>query len=414
MATRPLVQVRSVKKSDSKEKTPRTSTSLPAIFSSPIRPDVIRFIYTQMAKNRRQPYAVSPQAGHQTSAESWGTGRAVARIPRVPGGGTHRAGQAAFGNMCRGGRMFAPTKTYRRWHRKISTQQKRFALASAVSATGVTSLVLARGHRIENVPEIPLVVGAGDVSGISKTKQAVDLLENLGAYSEVDKVKDSKKIRRGSGKSRNRRYVKRLGPLIVISKKDETLWRAFRNIPGIEVAHVDRLNLLQLAPGGHLGRFCIWTQDAFEQLDTLYGTYTQGKPVKGQRGRLPRAKATNADLTRIINSDEIQSQLKLGRKRHSVPRQRKNPLKNRTLMHRLNPFERVRIRKQLLSERKAVSSKKRREPNVSKLERKRAKDRMKRRALTYKTLLANPCAYETEKVKSKPAPKIVLEEAPAS
>ena len=27
----------------------------------------------------------------QTSAESWGTGRAVARIPRVRGGGTHRS-----------------------------------------------------------------------------------------------------------------------------------------------------------------------------------------------------------------------------------------------------------------------------------------------------------------------------------
>lgn len=38
-------------------------------------------------------------AGHQTSAESWGTGRAVARIPRVRGGGTHRSGQGAFGNV---------------------------------------------------------------------------------------------------------------------------------------------------------------------------------------------------------------------------------------------------------------------------------------------------------------------------
>jgi len=44
-------------------------------------------------KNNRQAYAVSSKAGHQTSAESWGTGRAVARIPRVSGGGTHRAGQ---------------------------------------------------------------------------------------------------------------------------------------------------------------------------------------------------------------------------------------------------------------------------------------------------------------------------------
>ncbi len=46
-----------------------------------------------MAKNKRQPYAVSEKAGHQTSAESWGTGRAVARIPRVGCSGTHRSGQ---------------------------------------------------------------------------------------------------------------------------------------------------------------------------------------------------------------------------------------------------------------------------------------------------------------------------------
>lgn len=51
-------------------------------------------------------------------------GRAVARIPRVSGGGTHRAGQAAFGNMCRSGRMFAPTKIWRKWHQKINVGQK--------------------------------------------------------------------------------------------------------------------------------------------------------------------------------------------------------------------------------------------------------------------------------------------------
>lgn len=28
-----------------------------------------------MAKNKRQPYSVSEKAGHQTSAESWGTGK---------------------------------------------------------------------------------------------------------------------------------------------------------------------------------------------------------------------------------------------------------------------------------------------------------------------------------------------------
>ena len=67
------------------------------MFTAPIRSDVVQFVYTNMAKNKRQPYAVSDAAGHQTPAESWGTGRAVARIPRVPGGGTSRSGQGAFG-----------------------------------------------------------------------------------------------------------------------------------------------------------------------------------------------------------------------------------------------------------------------------------------------------------------------------
>jgi len=412
-STRPLVQVRSVKKAAAGEKQQRVSATLPAIFGAPIRPDVVRFTWTQMNKNRRQPYAVSPSAGHQTSAESWGTGRAVARIPRVPGGGTHRAGQAAFGNMCRGGRMFAPTKTWRRWHRRISTQQKRFALASAVSATGVTGLVLARGHRIENVAEIPLVVGGADVSGLTKTKQAVQLLESLGAYTEIDKVKDSKKIRAGAGKARNRRYVQRLGPLIILSKKDKDVSRAFRNIPGVDIGYVDRLNLLQLAPGGHLGRFCIWTQDAFEQLDKLYGTYKTEGVVGRQRGRLPRAKVTNADLHRIVSSEEVRSQLRPGNKPIYVPRQRKNPLKNRTLMHRLNPYERQRIRQQLVKEKKHKAKPYKRDANVAKQERVRAQKRIKRRAEFYKVLLSNPCVYETEKKKTSTPQPAAVAAAPA-
>lgn len=84
-------------------------------------------------------------SGHQTSAESWGTGRAVARIPRVRGGGTHRSGQGAFGNMCRGGRMFAPTRIWRRWHRKINVNQKRYAMVSAIAATSSPALVMSKG-----------------------------------------------------------------------------------------------------------------------------------------------------------------------------------------------------------------------------------------------------------------------------
>merc|ERR1719163_722270 len=125
---------------------------------SPIRPDLIKFVFHGQNKNSRQPYAVFVGAGHQHSAESWGTGRAVSRIPRVSGGGTSRAGQGAFGNMCRSGRMFAPTKTWRKWHYKINTNQKRYAVVSALAASALPSLVMARGHKVDQVPEFPLVV----------------------------------------------------------------------------------------------------------------------------------------------------------------------------------------------------------------------------------------------------------------
>jgi large subunit ribosomal protein L4e len=331
MATRPLVGVYN---GDANAKKAESHVKLPTVFEVQIRPDLVKDVFARMNKNRRQAYAVSRKAGHQTSAESWGTGRAVARIPRVPGGGTHRAGQGAFGNMCRGGRMFAPTRIWRRWHRKINITQKRFALASAVSASAVPSLVLARGHRIDEVAEVPLVVDNKAISAITKTKQAKTLLKSLKALADVEKVEHSRKLRCGVGKSRNRRYVQRRGPLIVYNETSP-LTRAFRNLPGVELANVHRLNLLQLAPGGHLGRFVIWTQDAFDQLNKVFGTFKTPSAEK-HHYKLPRGIVANADLSKVINSEEIQSVLR--NKKHTLAfYPKRNPLKNMAAMNRLNP-----------------------------------------------------------------------------
>jgi len=322
---------------------------LPGVFTAPIRLDIVHDVHTRMAKNKRQPYAVSKYAGHQTSAESWGTGRAVARIPRVSGGGTHRSGQGAFGNMCRGGRMFAPTKTWRRWHRKINVNQKRYALVSALAASAVPALVMARGHRIDQVPEIPLVVENKAIDTIDKTKKAVQFLKNFSAFSDVERVIDSRKLRPGKGKMRNRRYVQRVGPLIVYNTTSP-LTKAFRNIPGVELANVNRLNLLRLAPGGHLGRFIIFTKDAFTQLDKLYGSYSKASSLKSDY-KLPRSVLTNAELGRIINSDEIQSVLRPKKGAPRLPPRKKNPLNNLSEMIKLNPYAKVARRRAILHSR---------------------------------------------------------------
>ncbi|KAK5780056.1 uncharacterized protein PWA37_001568 [Arxiozyma heterogenica] len=316
-----------------------TALPLPAVFSAPIRPDIVHSVFKSVNKNKRQAYAVSEKAGHQTSAESWGTGRAVARIPRVGGGGTGRSGQGAFGNMCRGGRMFAPTKTWRKWNVKVNHNEKRYATASAIAATAVASLVLARGHRVEKIPEIPLVVSS-DLESVQKTKDAVAALKAVGASADLLKVLKSKKLRAGKGKYRNRRWTQRKGPLVVYAQ-DNGIVKALRNVPGVETANVASLGLLQLAPGAHLGRFVIWTESAFSQLDAIWGSETVASAKSGYS--LPANIVSTTDITRIINSSEIQSVVRPAgpatQKRTHV--QKKNPLKNKQILLRLNPYAKV-------------------------------------------------------------------------
>ena len=321
MAARPLVSVFSLEGAKTGE------TTLPQVMTAPMRPDIVQFVHTNMNKNNRQAYSVSPWAGKQVSATSWGTGRAVARIPRVGGGGTSRSGQGAFGNMCRGGRMFAPTKTWRKWHRKINSSQRRYAVASALAASAVPALVMARGHKVDDVPEIPLVMD-NSIESAKKTSAAKDILASVGALADVVKAADSKKIRAGKGKGRNRRYTLRRGPL-VIYKQNDGVEQAFRNLPGVELCCVDRLNLLQLAPGGHMGRFCIWSQSALDALNDIYGK--EGKSI-------PEDLMANADLARIINSDEIQSVLNPAKRANKRYLRKKNPLTSIKALAKLDPY----------------------------------------------------------------------------
>merc|ERR1712060_2159 len=161
------------------------------------------------------------------------------------------------------------------------------------------------------------------------------MLKKLGGEEELKKVTDSKKIRAGKGKMRNRRYTMRRGPLVVYSE-DNGIVRAMRNIPGVETACVTRLNILKLAPGGNFGRFIIWTEGAFNKLGEIYGTLKSGAPLK-KNYHLPRAQMENADIARIINSSEVQSVL---RPQLEAPKKlvaKKNPLKNKMVMAKLNP-----------------------------------------------------------------------------
>jgi large subunit ribosomal protein L4e len=240
--------------------------------------------------------------------------------------------------------MFAPTKVWRKWHVKVNLNQKRFATVSALAASSVPSLLLARGHQISSVPEVPLVINSEVFAGaaIAKTAAALALLKSIGASPDVEKVKASRKLRAGKGKLRGRRHRQRRGPLVVYDPEVDgsELNLAFRNIAGVETSSVFALNLLQLAPGGHLGRFIIWTSAAFKALDNIYGSTTVPSALK-KDFLLPSPTVSQADLGRLINSSELQSVIRaaIGQartKRAGV--QKKNPLHNRQVLLRLNPY----------------------------------------------------------------------------
>ena len=65
---------------------------------------------------------------------------------------------------------------------------------------------------------------------------------------------------------------------------------------------------------------------------------------------LPRAPMTNSDLTRLINSDEIQSIVRPPKHPKRGRPLKKNPLKNLGALLKLNPYAKTSRRQQLLVE----------------------------------------------------------------
>jgi len=268
--------------------------------------------------------------------------------------------------------------------------------------------VLARGHKISDIAEVPCVVGNA-TEGLQKTKQAIAALKHIGAYTEVEKVKASRKLRAGKGKMRNRRHVQRLGPLVVYNE-DKGITRAFRNLPGVDLAHVERLNLLQLAPGGHMGRFIVWTKGAFERLNDIY----QHKHDYS----LPQNIMNNSDLTRLINSDEIQSIVRPKNTKIVRAKLKKNPLKNLGVKVRLNPYALSLRRAELLHQKRvkdartkkvkaARQSNKQQQANYQRLN---ADDFPADPAKTEEAAAEEPAKKEAEAAPAKPAAAAPAEE----
>lgn len=241
---------------------------VPKVFQTPIRPDVIKRAVLAIQTHRLQPQGRDVMAGKRTSAESWGARHGVSRVPRVKGSRYPRAGQGAFAPMTVGGRAAHPPKVEKVIRKEINKKERRLAIRSAIAATAVKELVAKRGHVVDEVKNFPLVVDDA-LEDLERTRDVREVFKNLGLWPDVERASE-RKVRAGKGKMRGRRLKKRKGPLIVVSK-DGGIFKAARNLPGVDVVLVKDLNAELLAPGTHPGRLTVWTKSAFTALDELFG-----------------------------------------------------------------------------------------------------------------------------------------------
>ncbi len=120
-------------------------------------------------------------------------------------------------------------------------------------------LVAERGHRFNDDIDLP-VVFSDELESLEKTKEVVDVLSEIGVYSDVERADEGRNTRPGKGTMRGR---KRKTPSSILFVTVEEFIAA-RNLPGVDIATADNVGVKEFAPGGVGGRLTVWTNDALE------------------------------------------------------------------------------------------------------------------------------------------------------
>jgi len=249
----------------------------PVVFRIGVREDIIHRVFVHQFTHRLQPKGRYPRAGRDKSAEFFGVGLGLARVPRIKHGPLR--GTAAIVTMARGGRRPHVTTPEKKIYKRINRKEVKLATAYAVAATGVRELVERRGHIVDEVLYIPLVV-SDELETIGKTSVLMETLKILGLEPDINRVKENVKRRGGKSSWRGRGRRVRKGPLIVYAE-DKGIYRAARNIIGVDVVSADDVSVIHLAPGGVPGRLTVWTESALNRVVERLTPYVKVLRVVG-------------------------------------------------------------------------------------------------------------------------------------
>ncbi|MCX6767494.1 MAG: 50S ribosomal protein L4 [Candidatus Micrarchaeota archaeon] len=239
---------------------------LPPQFSETYRPDVINRAFLAENSLKFQPKGNFILSGMQTSAEYYGrrhawrqtinTGRS--RLPRekIAKG---RSGKVRMVPHSVKGRRAHPPKPWKKIAERINAKEMNLAMRSAVAATANAGAVGARGHAFDG-RKLPIVVD-DSIQRVKKVSEAKQVLSSIGLEKDLERARERRRMRSGRSRLRKGGHSTPKSVLIVVAK-DEGIWRAARNIPGVEVVEVKKLRAEHLAPGGSAGRLSAWTEGA--------------------------------------------------------------------------------------------------------------------------------------------------------
>jgi large subunit ribosomal protein L4e len=199
-------------------------------------------------------YGSDDYAGMRTPAESQGSGRGMAHVPRENGQGA-RVPQTV------GGRRAHPPKEEKDRGLDINTKERKLAVRSAIAATADGDIVEERGHEFADDVVLPLVV-SDDFEDLVKTQEVVGVLETLGIEDDIERAEEAT-VRAGRGTTRGRKYDRATSVLFVTSEEPS---KAARNLAGADVTTAREVNAEDLAPGGDAGRLTVWTESAVEEV----------------------------------------------------------------------------------------------------------------------------------------------------
>jgi large subunit ribosomal protein L4e len=234
---------------------------LPEVFSTPYRKEIIKRAVLAEQTWEKQPKGNYIWAGMETSATYVGRkeaykslkNRGQAMRPReFYGGGV--PGRVRVIPSSVKGRRAHPPKVEKVIKERINKKEYALALKSAIAATANINIVKARGHKIEQLNALPIVIS----SIPKKTKDTFKFIKLI----IPDEIKRAKE-RRG----KKNKYPK--SALVVCTKEELKNAKAFENINGFDVVAIEEIKVKHLAPGTHAGRLSIFTEKAIEYLKNV-------------------------------------------------------------------------------------------------------------------------------------------------